>query len=124
MDERERRELAAQMTRARDLSDEFLDCRSLRHAWQEVKTDRTAMGAAQPRCYQCLRCLTIRDDVVAPRYGELLARGYRYAPGYKQEAPEDGTRVFSAAALRAERVRRIVELHRQLPAITPLPLAA
>lgn len=125
MDEREKKVLLAQLMRAHDLSDEFLDCRSLRHAWQEVETDQKVLGGfGDPHTYQCSRCLTLRDDVISPRFGELLGRAYRYAPGYRQEAPEDGTRLFSAAALRAERVRRIMQLDRQLPPITPLPVAA
>lgn len=120
MDERKKKELIAQMVRARDLSDEFLDCRSLRHAWQEVQPDRDKLTLGEVHTYQCLRCLTVRDDIVSPRFGELLGRSYRYAPGYRVETPEDGTRVFSADALRAERLRRIRELDRALPPITPL----
>lgn len=103
--EREKRELLAQQARARGLDDTFLDCRSLGHAWQQCAPDRKpAFG--ELFVYQCLRCQSIRDDLVSAKFGELLSRGYRMAPGYHQPLPEDGTRLFSAAALRAERRRR------------------
>src|SRR5262245_8448049 len=100
-----RKELFAQQSRARDLPDDFLDCRSLGHAWQQCAPDRKPQFG-ELQVYQCLRCLSIRDDLVSAKYGELLSRGYRMAPGYHQPLPEDGTRLFSAAALRAERRRR------------------
>lgn len=120
MDERKKKVLITQMVRARDLTDDFLDCRSLRHAWQEVQPDREERMLGELHTYQCTRCLTIRDDIISPRFGELLGRAYRYAPGYRMEAPEDGSRIFSADALRAERIRRIRELDRALPSIRPL----
>ena len=120
MYEHERKVLLAQIKRARDLPSEFLECRLLGHAWREVQPDRqTAVG--EQHTYQCLRCLNIRDDVIAPKMGELLTRGYRHVPGYLMEAPEDGSRVLSAAALRAERARRLREGAIQLAEITPLP---
>ena len=113
--DKERRELLAQQSRARDLSDTFLDCRSLGHAWQQCAPDRKPQFG-ELQVFQCLRCLSIRDDLVSSKYGELLSRGYRMAPGYLQPVPEDGTRLFSAAALRAERRRR-GGLDRVLPAV-------
>lgn len=121
--EQERKVLLAQMRRARDLTDEFLNCRSLRHAWREVRPDRSATHG-EIHVYQCVRCLTLRDDVVAPKYGELLGRGYRHVPGYLQKTPEDGSRVFSVAALRAERSRRQAEGHWKYAEIIPLPEVA
>lgn len=103
--DKERRELLAQQARARDLSDTFLDCRSLGHAWQQCAPDRKPQFG-ELQVFQCLRCRSIRDDLVSAKYGELLSRGYRMAPGYHMPVPEDGTRTFSAAALRAERRRR------------------
>ena len=112
MTDKQRRESLAQQARARDLPDAYLDCRSLGHAWQECEPDRPAKFG-ELHVYQCLRCLGIRDDLIAPRFGELLSRGYRHAPGYMQPVPEDGTRLFSASALRAERRRRREEGVRQ-----------
>lgn len=113
--DRERRELLAQQSRARDLSDTFLDCRSLGHAWQQCQADRKPQFG-ELFVYQCQRCLSIRDDIISAKYGELLSRGYRMAAGYHQPLPEDGTRLFSAAALRAERRRR-TKLNPDLPAV-------
>jgi len=106
--DKERRELLAQQSRARDLSDIFLDCRSLGHSWHQCAPDRKPQFG-ELQVFQCARCLSICDDLVSAKYGELLSRGYRMAPGYHQPLPEDGTRLFSAAALRAERRRRATE---------------
>lgn len=105
LSDRERKELLAQQSRARGLSDTFLNCRSLGHAWQQCAPDRKPQFG-ELQVYQCLRCLSIRDDLVSAKFGELLSRGYRMTPGYHMPLPEDGTRLFSAAALRAERRRR------------------
>lgn len=113
--DQERRALLAQQARARELSDTFLDCRALGHAWQQCAPDRKPQFG-ELQVFQCLRCLSIRDDLVSSKYGELLSRGYRMAPGYMQHPPEDGTRLYSAAALRAERRRRMAE--RELPTVT------
>lgn len=116
MTDTERRALLAQQSRARELPDHFLDCRSLGHAWQQCAPDRKPkFGELQ--VYQCLRCLSIRDDMVSSKFGELLSRGYRMAPGYHQPLPEDGTRLFSAAALRAERRRRAMAGTLALPLV-------
>lgn len=114
LNDRERRELLAQQARARDLSDTFLDCRSLGHSWSQCAPDRKPQFG-ELQVFQCHRCLSIRDDLVSAKYGELLSRGYRMAPGYHIPKPEDGTRTFSAAALRAERRRRMQE--RDLPLV-------
>jgi hypothetical protein len=108
------RAFLAQSVRARDLPDAYLDCRSLGHAWQECEPDRPAKFG-ELHVYQCLRCLGIRDDLISHKYGEILSRGYRHAPGYMMPVPEDGTRLFSAAALRSERRRRKLEGTRVLP---------
>lgn len=113
--DKERRELLAQQSRARELSDTFLDCRSLGHSWLQCAPDRKPQFG-ELQVFQCQRCLSIRDDLVSSKYGELLSRGYRMAPGYMMHPPEDGTRLFSAAALRAERRRRAPE--RTLPQVT------
>ena len=112
----ERREFLAQAVRARDLPDIFLDCRLLRHAWQECEPDRPS-SFGELHVYQCLRCLSIRDVQTSTQFSEVLASGYRYAPGYMVAKPEDGTRTFSAAALRAERRRRRLEGNLTYPAV-------
>jgi hypothetical protein len=112
--DKERRELLAQQSRARELSDTFLDCRSLGHSWLQCAPDRKPQFG-ELQVFQCQRCLSIRDDLVSSKYGELLSRGYRMTPGYHMPLPEDGTKLFSAAALRAERRRRSQE--RDLPEV-------
>lgn len=116
--EKEKRELLAQQSRARDLSDTFLDCRSLGHSWAQCAPDRKPQFG-ELQVFQCQRCLSIRDDLVSAKFGELLSRGYRMAPGYHLPLPEDGTRMFSAAALRAERRRRMTT--RELPTVVEWP---
>lgn len=112
--DKERRDLLAQQSRARDLSDIFLDCRSLGHSWLQCAPDRKPQFG-ELQVFQCQRCMSIRDDLVSSKYGELLSRSYRMTPGYHQPLPEDGSRLYSAAALRAERRRR-AQL-RELPAV-------
>jgi hypothetical protein len=119
--EKERKELLAQQSRARELSDTFLDCRSLGHAWSQCAPDRKPQFG-ELQVFQCTRCLSIRDDLVSSKYGELLSRGYRMAPGYMIPKPEDGTRTFSAAALRAERRRRMSERPLQPVIDWPAPI--
>lgn len=119
--DKERRELLAQQSRARSLSDTFLDCRSLGHSWNQCAPDRKPQFG-ELQVFQCLRCLSIRDDLVSAKYGELLSRSYRMTPGYHQPLPEDGSRLFSAAALRAERRRRSGE--RALPEVQGWPTPA
>lgn len=112
--DKERRDLLAQQSRARDLSDIFLDCRSLGHSWLQCAPDRKPQFG-ELQVFQCTRCMSIRDDLVSSKYGELLSRSYRMTPGYHQPLPEDGSRLYSAAALRAERRRRAQT--RDLPAV-------
>lgn len=105
MTPQERKELLAQMSRARKLPGDHLQCRSLGHAWRQVKPD-SVVEHGETLAYQCASCLTIRTDIISPKYGELLARSYRHVPGYIHTRPDDGSRLFSASALRAERARR------------------
>lgn len=98
--------IRAQIARAAALPNEFLDCRSLGHAWHEVVPDRD-VPHGELHAYQCGRCLMLRRDVIAPMYGEILSRNYDAQPGYYQRRTESGDRPFSAPALRAERSRRI-----------------
>jgi hypothetical protein len=105
----ERRDLLAQISRARELPQDFLDCRSLGHAWSQHATDEKPPAGCAILAYHCLRCGSIRTDTVSGKYGELLARNYKLPPNYRVETPGDGRRTFSAAAFRAERLRRATQ---------------
>lgn len=65
------------------LSDDHLLCRLVGHQWERVLPDR-APPFGRIVSWQCKRCLTLRDDIIAPATGDLLARTYRYPEGYKQ----------------------------------------
>jgi hypothetical protein len=105
--DRERRDLLAQQSRARDLSDTFLDCRSLGHSWLQCPPDRKPQFG-ELQVFQCQRCLSIRETWCPPS-GELLSR-IRMTPGYHQPLPGGWPRLFSAGC--AERRRRA---QRELP---------
>lgn len=116
----ERKVLLAQQRRAQDLSPEFFACRSMNHhQFVQVAPDRT-VDFGEILAFQCIHCTTVRYDVISPQYGEILDRSYRYPPGYRQEAPEDGSRLFSAAAMRVERQRRAKAGQIELRQLVPL----
>ena len=61
---------------------DFLMCRTLGHAWDEIASDGPAVGG-DPWWLRCVRCSTERHDVVSWMTGELIGRSYVYADGYR-----------------------------------------
>jgi hypothetical protein len=75
--------------RLRDLSDEFLACRDLRHAWEELGyyRERGSGRAGGPiiRKLRCLRCGTLRRDTLANAFSEKTTHYYGHPDGYRLE---------------------------------------
>lgn len=68
---------------------EFIPCRTLRHAWDEIP-DPGGFGRAyensrtvQRVCFRCTRCHMLRLEAWSPVTGSLLFRDYRQPDGYK-----------------------------------------
>lgn len=100
--------LRAQITRARELAEEHLECRLVRHAWKRIVADRDApYGVAL--AFECLRCTGRRYDYVDPKFGTLLGRYYLHPRGYLLHKPSDGSKAMSMEALRVEMVRRTTQ---------------
>lgn len=99
--------LKAQQRRARHLDDLHLLCRLVGHRWDRVLPDREPLFGRLV-CWECGSCGTVRDDIVDPQFGRLLARSYRYPSGYqlKRNTNERGGRLLSSQALRTELLRR------------------
>ena len=97
--------ITKQRKRASELSDDFINCRLTGHWWKLVFTDTNRDGGVDMD-YACQRCATTRSDMISPKYGELLKRGYTYPEGYRVKQVTPGERSFSAAALRADTWRR------------------
>jgi hypothetical protein len=73
----------------RNLPDDFLACRDLRHAWEELGyyRERGSGGAGGPiiRKLQCLRCGTLRRDTLSNSYSEKTTHYYGHPEGYRIE---------------------------------------
>lgn len=98
----------AQKRRARKLPDEYLQCRLLGHQWNIIPNRRKPQFGDM-LSLGCARCDSVREDIVSRRYGELLARNYDYPEGYLIKPEKRGERNFSAASLRAEVNRRLLD---------------
>jgi hypothetical protein len=97
--------ITKQKKRAEVIPTDWLECRLTGH-WWALEDAHSQEGGGVAMSYKCHRCTTTRSDVIAPRYGELLERGYRYPEGYLVKQVTPGERTFSAAALRADTWRR------------------
>lgn len=104
----QRQERLRQQRVAKSLEPEFLQCRLLGHQWDVAPNGRTP-PFGDMITLRCGRCGSVREDIVSRRFGELLARRYDYADGYTIKPPKNGGRNFSAAALRAELNRRLLD---------------
>jgi hypothetical protein len=71
----------------RGLPDEFLACRDLRHAWEELGyyRERGSGRAGGPiiRKLQCLRCGTLRRDTLSNSFSEKTTHYYGHPEGYR-----------------------------------------
>jgi len=75
--------------RLRDLPDEFLACRDLRHAWEELGyfRERGSGRGGGPiiRKLRCLRCGTLRRDILSNSFAEKTTHYYGHPEGYRLE---------------------------------------
>jgi len=75
--------------RMRDLPDEFLACRDLRHAWEELGyfRERGSGRGGGPiiRKLRCLRCGTLRLDILSNSFAEKTTHYYGHPEGYRLE---------------------------------------
>jgi hypothetical protein len=72
-----------------DLEWEYVECRTLLHAWDEISYDgqapvrwRTATRSTVVLQFRCIRCGTIRYDVWSKVTGDLIERTYHTPEGY------------------------------------------
>jgi hypothetical protein len=63
------------------LSQGFLECRELRHAWRPHTASWNAEGKYYDRTLRCPRCKTLRVETLST-YGTILSRRYDYTEGY------------------------------------------
>ena len=73
----------------RDLPDEFLACRDLRHAWEELGYFRE-QGSGRGRGpiirkLRCLRCGTLRRDILSSSFADKTTHYYGHPDGYRLE---------------------------------------
>lgn len=95
---------AIQARTAKQLRQEVLLCRMMRHNWQEYTpspSEVSDIAWGTPVGWQCDRCSTKRVDVY-DRLGEVSWRKYVYPDGYSVPAGETPR----AAALRVEFINR------------------
>ena len=70
------------------LPDEFIECRTLIHAWEEIPYDGQGprhwniTRSTVPILFRCLRCGTLRYEFWSSITGDLLHRVYRTPEGY------------------------------------------
>ncbi len=76
-------------TTLNDLLPEYIECRALLHAWEEIPYDgnapyrwRAATRSTIVLQFRCLRCSTNRYDVWSRVTGDLVERAYRTPNGY------------------------------------------
>lgn len=66
------------------MTDPYLKCRVLGHAWDEIPvTKRPEFGVYM--WFRCERCSTLRYDIVNQFNGDLLSRSYQKPSDYKRE---------------------------------------
>lgn len=66
-------------TTATTYPDEFVECRTLAHAWRYTTVTRDGKDFIQGR--QCLRCDTLKYVTISSK-GEILGSRYVYPRGY------------------------------------------
>lgn len=105
----------------KQLPENFLDCRDLKHSWQKQANYRPREQHMEPGTGQvktrvspllyrnlvCTRCGTGRTDVIYARTYERLSVSYTYPENYQMPGVPRG--VKSSTILRQESVRRAME---------------
>jgi len=72
----------------RELATEYIECRALLHAWDEIPYDGDGPRAWKPTrsvailLFRCVRCGTKRYDIWSNVTGDLVDRAYRTPEGY------------------------------------------
>jgi hypothetical protein len=98
------------MTTLRELRDEYVMCRTLRHSWDEHPTPEVNPSwwkVSHAALYlRCIRCGTERSDYYDANL-DLMHRDYRYPNEYR------ATRTGGVVALRGEMFRRSLLLKRK-----------
>jgi hypothetical protein len=89
-----------------ELTDDYLTCRALRHAWDpnphgQLDTDMTRAAFAVVML-RCVRCGTEAYDLYGPTLARICPRRYVYPDGYQKITLEDNSR----PALYGELLRR------------------
>lgn len=99
----------------RDLNGEYVQCRALLHAWDEIPYDgnaperwRSATRSTTVLLFRCLCCSTLRYDVWSNVTGDLVERAYRTPQGYSLPKGK-GKKVF----VRKEYLTRFVRPKRK-----------
>lgn len=70
-------------------NDEYLACRTYGHAWDDFDDVTWPIPAgADSITLRCTRCFSVRRFII-DRYGEVIARRYRYARGYQYARADD-----------------------------------
>lgn len=85
----EKRKLNDDVKRIQSLPYTYVVCRCVGHAWSRIEATRTPPFGVL-LTWECMRCSTIRDDIVDRYRGALLSRSYRYADGYRVPSDQQG----------------------------------
>jgi hypothetical protein len=98
-----------------DLTNEYLLCRALGHAWDEnpsaeVPMTPIAMAATAVLCLRCIRCTTERWDFLNAAM-EVFSRRYLYPSTYRRLRAEQRRRPVLRAEMfgRSLLIRRLTE---------------
>lgn len=67
-----------------NLRDDYLFCRTVGHAWEEIVADDLPKPEFGWRfSVQCVRCHTHRHQIIDDRTGDSVNRSYDYPEGYQ-----------------------------------------
>jgi hypothetical protein len=99
----------------RDLESAFIQCRTLRHAWDEIPDDGGTSkrvfkesGGVARLMFRCERCSTLRREAWGKITGTLLFRTYEYPDDYSLEDKDER----SVVEYRKMYVKRLLVAHR------------
>ena len=103
----------------RDLKDEFLDCRDLRHAWGKASdwgiTRNTSGRIIEfTRVVVCRKCKTERHEKFSVPSMEVVNRRYLYPEGFLMPGSGFGTTHTKTQAVRREMLLRLLPKREEL----------
>jgi hypothetical protein len=111
------------MTKLRDLEDSFIECRSLRHAWDQIPNDPTEVrskqvfkesGGVARITFRCTRCTTVKIVVWGRLTGRILNVQYKYPNDYGLEDPDErAPREARKQYIRRMNVGKVVPIRRR-----------